>query len=303
MNTRDAWEYVAFRSGLATLRLLPPAAGEKLLRTAALRCGRWRGLRREVVRRQIAEVFPGEPAAGRDRLASDVYGHLARTVVEVFRADPDALLRQVRIDPGWEAVDRALAQGRGAIVATAHLGNFELGGRVLAARYRLLDVVKPQRNRRFERHLSRLRNHHGIATVTMDRAGRPVLEHLAAGGLVSLLVDQDAGAAGLPLDFLGRPASTWPGAARFALRTGSPVIPMAIVREAEGHVLRIGEVIEVEPAAADPDRVSELMTRISTAVESFIRRHPEQWFWVHRRWKGASAARQSHPTKERTCEA
>ncbi|RKZ12534.1 hypothetical protein DRQ50_11810, partial [bacterium] len=136
-------------------------------------------------------------------------------------------------------------------------------------------------------------------TVTMDRAARSVLAHLAAGGLVSLLVDQDAGAAGLPMDFLGRPASTWPGAARFALHTGCPVIPMAIHREGDGHILEVGEVIGVAKAPAEPARVGALMGRISQAVELFIHRYPEQWFWVHRRWKGAVSARQAALPREK----
>ena len=131
-----------------------------------------------------------------------------------------------------------------------------------------------------------------------------MLEQLKLGGLVSLLVDQDAGAAGLPLDFLGRPASTWPGAARFALRTGCPVIPMAIIRQPDGgHVLSIGEVIEVEQGPSEPARVRELMTRISLSVETFIHDNPEQWFWVHRRWKGAASARATSNRRETACEA
>jgi KDO2-lipid IV(A) lauroyltransferase len=255
------------------------------------------------VEAQLAAVYPGFDEDARRTMADAVYEHLARTVVEVFREDPSALLARARVEPGWDALDRALAGGRGAIAATAHLGNFELGGRMLAARYPLLDVVKPQRNRLFEAELQRLRNSHGIATVPMDRSGRAVLRHLADGGLVSLFVDQDAGGAGLPLDFLGLPASTWPGAARVALRTGCPVVPMAIVRAGGEHVLHLGEPIAVAAAPPSPARVGALMARISAAVEVFVRDHPEQWFWVHRRWKGAASARQAVGDKETPCEA
>jgi KDO2-lipid IV(A) lauroyltransferase len=281
-------EHVAFRLAVGGLRRLPYSAAERLLRTAAQLLGPVGGLRRGVVDRQLAWVYPQLEPDRRRALRRAVYDHLGRTAAEVFCADPDRLLASVRIEPGWEVLDRALAAGRGAIVVTAHLGNFELGGRVLAARYPLLDVVKPQRNRAFDRDIETLRNRHGIATVPMDRAGRAVLAQLRRGGLVSLLIDQDAGAAGLRLDFLGRPASTWSGAARFALHVGCPVVPVAIVREGRGHVFHVGDPIAVPQARAEPQRVRELMQRIAGAVEDFVRAYPGQWFWVHRRWKGAA---------------
>ena len=304
MRTTDNLEYLAFRLGLGLLRRLSPDTATRLLLGVVGGLGFWSGMRREQVSDQMAAVFPVRLPAEREHLVDEVYRHFARTVSEVYCADPAELAASVQVEPGWQSVDQALSAGRGAIVATAHLGNFELGGRVLAARYSLLDVVKSQRNRLFEAHLESMRHRHDIATVTMDRAAPAVLEQLKRGGLVSLLVDQDAGAAGLPLDFLGRPASTWPGAARFALRTGCPVIPMAIIRQPDaGHVLRIGEVIEVEQRPADPARIRDLMTRISVAVEAFILDSPEQWFWVHRRWKGAASAQATSIRRETACEA
>lgn len=303
MTRQDQWEHIAFRTGRSLLGVLPSETGVALLRGLARGGGAWPGLRRRLVQEQLAAVYPDLTPGECRALADAVYDHLARTVVEVFREDPEQLQQSVRLESGWRILDRAMAAGRGAIVATAHLGNFELGGRVLAARHPLLDVVKPQRNPRFEVELQRLRRRHGISTVPVDGSGRAVLRHLADGGLVSLFVDQDAGAAGLPMDFLGLPASTWPGAARIALRTGCPVVPMAIVREKEGHVLRMAEAIEVAPADPDPRRVQALMERISASVERFIREHPEQWFWVHRRWKGAASDRRKSGVQEPACEA
>ncbi|MFO7608199.1 MAG: lysophospholipid acyltransferase family protein [Candidatus Krumholzibacteriia bacterium] len=291
MHWPDRIEHLAFRTSLGLLRRLPYPAAEALLRQAARLAGPVAGLRRGVVDDQLAAVYPGLDRGRRRALRDAVYDHLGRTAAEVFCADPRRLAAAVRVEPSWQVLDEAMAAGRGVIVATGHLGNFELGGRVLAARYPLLDVVKPQRNPAFDRDLDALRNRHGIATVPSGRAGRAVLAHLRRGGMVSLLVDQDAGAAGLRLDFLGRPASTWPGAARFALRRGCPVVPVAIVREGAGHVLRVGQAIAVAPGPADPVRVAALMRRISAGVEAFVGRHPEQWFWVHRRWKGADDAR------------
>ena len=277
MDLKNGIEYALFRALVAPLAHL---SADHSIRVMA-QLGRWSGsvlgIRRRVVEAQLAEVFPAMTEKERRRLAARIYDHLGRTAGEIFGPGFDALLEAAQVDPGWEVVDRALAGGRGALVATGHIGNFELGGAILARRYSLLDVVKTQRNPL------------GLEVVGQRvEPGRAVLAQLRTGGLVSLLVDQDAGAAGVRTEFLGRPASTWSGAARFSIRTGCPVIPMAMHRVGSGrHVLRIAPPLEPEGLADRPGDVIDFMGRISAAVEEFIRRDPEQWFWVHRRWKGA----------------
>ena len=242
-----------------------------------------------MVRSQLAAAFPHLEGEALESTTSAVYDHLGRVAAEVLLAEPDALASSVRVDPGWAALDEAMDGGRGVIVVTGHLGNFELGGRILAQRYPLLDVVKRQRNPLFDQFLDRIRHDYGIRTVSVDDSGRGVLSHLRQGGLVTLLVDQDAGKTGLKTPFLGIPASTWPGAARIALRTRCPVIPMAIRREPNGtHLLRLGKTMD--PADFSRDDVRGFTASISGAVESFIIDQPAQWFWVHRRWKGAHEA-------------
>lgn len=292
MTAMDKAEILAFRGAVGALSLLRYGAAERCLRLLAGLVGPVGGLRRRVVDEQLAAAWPALDPAARRRLRNAVFDHLGRTAAEVFLADPAALAAQVRIEPGFDALDEALAGGRGAIAVTGHLGNFELGGRILAARYPLLDVVKPQRNPGFEQVLEDMRRRHGIATVPMDHALRPVLAHLRSGGLVSLLVDQDAGSSGLALDFLGRPASTWAGAARIALKAGCPVVPVAIVREERGHVFHIGPALDPPPSTGDVDGDTRAhMQAINDRLGAWVRRHPEQWFWVHRRWKGARRGR------------
>ena len=107
-----------------------------------------------------------------------------------------------------------------------------------------------------------------------------------------MLGDQDAGREGVLTDFLGLPASTWPGAARLALRTGCPVVPVAILRSPDGdHVLHIGEPIDAIGLTTAEKDIAIFTSRISVAVERFIWEQPDQWFWVHRRWNGAAEAK------------
>jgi KDO2-lipid IV(A) lauroyltransferase len=292
MELKSNLEYAFFRGTIAVLRSLPYRWTTRLLRQAARVVGPIGGVRREVVRTQLHAVYPDlspEELAG---LTARVYDHLGLTTAEVFCAEAGALFESVSVVPGWDELDRALTEGRGAIAATGHIGNFELGGRVLAQRYPLLDVVKTQRNAPFDRHLQEYRLQFGIRTVPVERSGRAVLAHLKGGGLVTLLVDQDAGKTGFVTDFLGLPASTWPGAAKISIRTGCPVIPVAILRNDDHtHTLHIGEALLPQGMKDTEADIREFSGRISAAVEQFIWDRPEQWFWVHRRWKGAPEAR------------
>lgn len=295
MDYRSNIEYGLFRLAQVGLKLLPYRLAEWSLRKTAWLVGPVFGLRRGVAKSQLKAVFPELSSAELAGLVGQVYDHLGITVAEALCAQPDALAEQVRVEPGWDALDRALSTGRGAIVATGHLGNFELGGRVLAQRFPLLDVVKTQRNAPFDRYLQEQRLRFGIRTVPVERSGRAVLKHLQSGGLVSLLMDQDAGQTGFVTDFLGREASTWPGAARISIRTGCPVVPVAILRNDDHtHTLHIGQALEPGGLTDRDHDIRDFTGRISAEVESFIRKRPEQWFWVHRRWKGADEARRVH---------
>ena len=292
MDIRNQVEFFLFRS----LVYLLQSGSETGVQELFGRLGIWLGsvprYRRTVVLKQLAAVYPQISNQELDSLADDIYEHLGRTVAEVFGPGLEACADSATISPGWGPIDQALGLGKGAIVATGHIGNFELGGLLLARRYSLLDVVKRQRNRIFDEFINDLRARRGILTVPMERSGPAVLRHLRSGGLVSLLLDQDAGAEGLEVDFLGHAASTWPGVARLSLRTGCPVIPMAIVRQPDrSHRLMIADPLYPQGLADSRRDVQVYLQRISLAVEYFIRENPRQWFWVHRRWKSASANR------------
>lgn len=286
MDIASQLEYFAFRSIMGGLQMLPYPMARQILQGTGKFTGKVLRIRRRVVRQQLGWVYPNEDPAALESLTDLIYNHLGLTVAEVFCGDSESLVHGVKVSPGWHLVDQALAQGRGAIVATGHIGNFELGGACLARHYRLLDVVKTQRNLPFDRYIQNMRQRRGIETVPMQRSGGRVLRHLRSGGLVSLLLDQDAGNQGLPTSFLGKAASTWPGVARFSIRTGCPVLPMALIRvENGGHELRILPPLAPHGLVDQPRDVQSYLERISAAVEVFIQDHPEQWFWVHRRWK------------------
>jgi len=286
MDIRDQMEYLAFRSLVGGLNLLPYNSAIKLLSSLGVFSGRVLRIRRSVVTSQLARIYPDESRKAIDSLADLVYHNLGKTVGEIFCGDIPAQIDAVQINPGWDELDKALASGRGAIVATGHIGNFELGGATLARRYHLLDVVKSLRNVPFDRYMEAMHKSLGIETVPMQHSAPRVLSHLKSGGVVSLLMDQDAGDGGMTVPFLGQPAATWPGVARISIRTGCPVVPIALIRGADGcHELKISSPLWPGDSSENPDEVLGYLKKISAAVETFIRDYPEQWFWVHRRWK------------------
>ncbi len=216
--------------------------------------------------------------------------------MEIFVEDPSEVASRILEPVDWSPFEKALAGGKGVILASLHLGNFELCGRVIAGRCSLLDVVKVQRNPLFDRYLDGMRKRHGILTVPVDGAGRATLSHLRQGHVVSLLLDQDAGDKGVIVDFMGLRASTWPGAARLSLQTGCPVLPVSLVRMPDGkHQLKFGATLEPDSLPADQRDITAYTQRISRELEVFVRSHPEQWFWVHRRWKSGGMKKAAGP--------
>jgi KDO2-lipid IV(A) lauroyltransferase len=289
MTIRNDIEHHFFQFLVNSLRHLPVTLAGDLMETTGLLVGRGLGIRRTTVLDNLARVFPHWESGRRENLADQVYRHLGLTIAETFATVPGAELPAPVAEPCWDHLDDALSLGRGVIVATGHIGNFELGGAVLAGHCRLLDVVKPQRNPHFDRELNHRRARQGIATVIGDQSGPAVVRHLRGGGVVSLLLDQDAGRAGEIVNWLGHPASTWPGAARLSLRYGCPVVPMALIRQPDrSHRLHISPPLHPTGLTEGSDGWNMYLQRIVDAVGQFVFDHPEQWFWVHRRWKSVT---------------
>ena len=189
---------------------------------------------------------------------------------------------RVEID-GLEHLKDAAVQGRGVLLLTAHLGNWEL----LAAAQPLTGlplsvVLRPLDQPRLDRVVERLRRRTGAELISKRRALPDVLDALRRGRMVGILLDQNATRAeGIFAPFFGTPASTSRGLAVIALRTEAPVVPVFIRRLERGRHL-----IEVGPVVPPPERdVVAFTTSFNEAIEKAIRRAPEQWFWLHKRWK------------------
>lgn len=283
-------EFGAFRLALALIGVLPERVAISLAGLLGLLAGDVLRIRRTDVDHHLETAFPEATPAWRRRVASVSYQHLAREAVATFRlssSSPDDVLRRTTVH-GLQELKAALQEGLGAIVITGHLGNWEIGGASLAARGIPIDaVVFPQNNPLFDRHLTEARARLGITVIAKADAGRMVLASLRKGRTIALVADQNIRTRPVFVDFFGVPAATAKGPAVFALRALSPVF-LAVALRDPGSPAHYRVLIEPVPVARTGPLSSDVLriTRAHVALlEAHIHRAPEQYFWLHRRWK------------------
>ena len=249
-------------------------------------------------------AFPELDLATRRRLVRATFRHAGQAFAELSLFE--TILRRpdyIRLE-GVEALDTALARGRGAIAVTGHVGNWELLAAWAAAiGYPITVVVRRVNDLRFHSLIVRFRAAAGVEVLVRDdpRFVAAVGDALRRNRVVAMLIDQDTRGAGVFVPFFGRPAHTPPGAALLALRARVPVVTAFIERRPEG-----GHLVRVAPVPAELPRgregVRELTARLTAAIEAQIRRSPAEWVWWHERWRkqpSAAAMRRPAATAER----
>lgn len=284
---RDWAEWALAWPILKSLEYLPlPAARlESRLLAALLRLAAPRLAR--VARRNLAFALPECTEPERHAILRGVYHSLARLILS-FAQFPhlsrDNIHHWIRYD-GLEHFERALACGRGVLVLTAHLGNWELSALAHGLYGRPMHLlVRPLDNPYLDRLVRRYRTLSGNRIIEKTDSPRRLLEALQANHAVGMLVDQNASLdGGVFVDFFGKKACASTGLAKIALRTGAPVVPGFALwdHDQRRYVLRFWPPVELDPAAG-----LELNTqRLHTVLEQIIRQYPDQWLWIHRRWK------------------
>ncbi|MCK4349632.1 MAG: lysophospholipid acyltransferase family protein, partial [Candidatus Krumholzibacteria bacterium] len=205
------------------------------------------------------------------------------------RLSPERIRRIVRIE-GAEHLDRCLDRGGGIVAVTGHFGSWELlGAASVAHGYPVDFLVGEQSNSLVDDMMNDLRRAAGIGIIARGIAARGIFASLKKNRIVALLGDQDARRSGIFVEFLGRPASTFQGAAQFALRMKSPIVCCYIVRLAsEDHEAVFMPPIEVDPEAEREGEIRRLTEEHTKALEKAVSLHPDHYFWAHRRWKTKS---------------
>ena len=283
-------EYAALRGAVAAMERLSfrraGSIGERIGQFGY----RPLGIRRTVVERQLTAAFPDRSPAEIERIARAAYANLGRTSVETAilpSCDPDQIIELFEDVQGWDIVEALLSRGKGLIIVTGHLGNWELGGAYAAARGLPIDAVaRHMANPLFDRYLTRTRQRIGMSVVHDEEAVRRVPRSLRGGRAVAFLVDQGAvGLASTWVPFFGRYAKTPRGPAVFALRLDTPIVFGVALRRPSGRFQLSFEHIEARDTGDREADVDRIVADYTAALERWVRRAPEQYFWHHRRWK------------------
>jgi len=290
-------EYGALRAVVGVLGLLPHAW--------ALACGRAIGRlghalvasRRRIAAENLLAVYGDKLSEAEQRRIGrqsfESLGLLLADFARMPRLSAAGAAELVSYE-GAENYLKAVAAGRGILYLTAHFGSWELMPYVQGLMGRpLAFIVRPADNPLIEAWLKRVREASGCRVIVKRQAFKEVFKALAAGGAVGVLIDQAvAPSLGVAGTFLGRPAHTTAAVAHIALRTRAAVLPVFLVREADGLRHRLVVEPEVElVVSGDRDRDVAVNTeRFVRVVEAFVERWPEQWLWCHRRWREPAAA-------------
>ena len=240
---------------------------------------------RAALHRSLPKLSPTELTAALDGM----YRNLALNLLEILRMAGGATdeLGALMTIEGEDVVKAALQRGRGAMILTAHLGNFDMLGMFAAYRgYPLTVISKTIKNAAANQVWNSLRQRFGINLLESHNVARACLKALRGNSLVGFLIDQNRPVGqGVFVQFFGQSASTTPGLAILASQAQAPVIPVFMSRRPDGtHHLQIHPLIE-PPPDREPATVLRYTQLYTAITECAIREHPEQWTWIHRRWK------------------
>ena len=286
---RHALEYALALPVLGLVALLPHGAVRRLGGALGAAAGLVDRRRRAIALENLAAALPELDRRARERIVGRCFRHFGAAFLDALSArrfDAPELCRRVTWE-GFEHLTQAEAAGRGVIVLAAHFGNWEVVPAALAATWGPRAAVgRPVDNPHVDRLVQGVRTRFGNRSLAKRGAVREMFRVLAGGGRLGLLIDQRVRAEeALDVPFFGRPALTSPVVARLALRTGAPVVPVAGYHEPGGRYRIVFDAPLWPAGEDDPATTLAFTRRCLEASETAIRRHPEQWLWLHRRWK------------------
>jgi KDO2-lipid IV(A) lauroyltransferase len=257
----------------------------------------WLGYRLDRRHRLIADdnlqhAFPGAYTdAEREGLVRAVFRHFGQLLIDIVhtprKLSPTTWRRYVELSGSRLLVDRLLS-GRPLLLVTGHFGNWEIGGYVLGLLgFRTYAIARPLDNPYVDEFVRRFRERTGQGILAKHGDFEKMNAILAGNGVVATLGDQDAGQRGLFVDFFGRPASTHKAVALLALEHRVPMLVIGVrkVGEPMRYQVVVEEQLLPEEYEARPDAVKAMTQRFTAALERVVREAPEQYFWLHRRWK------------------
>ncbi len=225
----------------------------------------------------------------RSRIALRSYVNFVQTLFDGLKTaswSQARLMTLFDVD-GGEHLDRAAAGGRGVLLFTAHFGNWEMIIPPIADRMKFLIIARALDNPLIDRDVEAARTRRGATIINKFGAGRPVLRALARKEAVGILIDQNVlRREAVFVDFFGKTAATTPALAYFHLRTGAPIVPMSCLpAPGNRYLFRFEPPVDFSLSGSEEEDVLKITAVCTKMIEETIRRHPEFWLWVHKRWQ------------------
>jgi KDO2-lipid IV(A) lauroyltransferase len=288
---RDAIEYGAVVAVRGMARRLPDAAVSALGSAIGLAFYTLDRSHRRVALTNLEQCFPNRPASERRAIARGAFKHFGQVLLKLLTFSaltPEQMMARSEYE-GDERVRLAYAKGKGILFFTGHFGFWELHALAHGVKLRPIGVLaRALDNARLNDLLERVRTGTGNHVIYRHGAVRRVMKTLAAGEGVAMLIDQHMHSPdAIWVNFFRRPAATTSTLAALALRTGAAVIPVFAHPLPGGRYKFVYE-SPVEPPAPDaPDAIVEFTQRCTDVLEMHVRKHPELWLWMHRRWRDA----------------
>ncbi len=246
---------------------------------------------RQVGMRNLALAFPEKTEAERRRILRGEFTSLGRQLAEVCRFPkytPENVDQVVAFD-GFENYESARARGKGVLLFAGHFGGWELSSFVLSMRGHWMHVImRGMDNEYLGRLIEHYRTMHGNKAVDKDDFVRGLLSAMKAGEVVGMLMDTNmTPPQGIFVDFFGVPACTASGLARIALKTDAAVVPTFTIWDAKlgKYRLRFDPAVELIRTGDVEAEIKANTQKFNLVIEDYVRKYPEQWLWVHRRWK------------------
>ena len=244
---------------------------------------------RKITLDNLRKSFPDKNNKEIKRIGKEVFINQGKNFCELLffsKFTRDDIVNLVEAE-GLEYIDQALKEGKQIIYFTGHLGNWELMAAYISSKgYPLNVVARKVYDERFNKILLDLRGAKGTKTILRDESPKKILKALKRKEIIGMLIDQDTSRVqSVFVDFFGRPAYTPIGAAMFACRENVVVIPGFIVRREKRHYLKIGQPVELIKKEKKEEEIRENTQKLTKIIESWVRLYPQQWVWMHKRWK------------------
>ncbi len=292
-------EIAAVETALVLARVLPRRALLALGSAVGALAGRLDARHARIARDNLRSAFGDAMSEAQlERIHRKCWRHFGRITFDALafpRLGKQSLGSTVNV-VGLDHAREAFARGHGALVFSAHFGHWEAGAYAMG----LLEIpfaviARAIDNPAVDRRLIELRRGTGNEVIPKRRAVRESMRAVARGSGVAILIDQDAGKDGVFVPYFGRLASTTPTLALLALRTEAPIVPVFAYMEPDGTItVHIEPIVETGGTGDRDADVLRLTARCTAIVEKWARSRPEQWLWMHRRWKTRPEGREAN---------